>query len=79
MDYTATFTPIPFFDDVDKQWKPSVRQEINGYFVAWLVYDLGFDEPKYAMPYAREFARELGEQWKQSAEATLKTLTERWA
>lgn len=51
------FIPLPYYDTEDGQWKPSVKVLINGQFDRWTVYDLGFDEARFTMPYARDFAK----------------------
>jgi hypothetical protein len=52
------FIPLPFYDKEDGQYKPSVKVLVNGQFDRWTVFELGFDEPKFTMPYARQFALE---------------------
>lgn len=53
------FEPIPYKGKDDTQWYPSVRVTCNGEFYSWQVFMIGFDDPKYTMPYAREFCREM--------------------
>lgn len=79
MFYESTFTPLPYYDESSGKWKPSVRQSTNGYFTAWLVFDIAFDNPTDTTPLANQFASELAEQFKRGTEATLRMLTERWA
>ena len=52
-ELTWTFIALPYFDLEDMQWKPSVKVLCNGAFFGWTIYDIGFDEARYTMPYAR--------------------------
>lgn len=55
---TYTFQAIAFYDTEDGQYKPSVKVLINGAFFSWEVFQLGFDEPRFAMPYAKAIMEE---------------------
>lgn len=55
---TYTFIPIARLGD-DGQYRPSVKVLLNGQFSEWVEFELPFEEERFAMPYAREFARNM--------------------
>jgi len=57
-EITYTFEAVAFYDEADGQYKPYVKVLVNGAFFNWEVFELGFDEPRFALPYAREIMRE---------------------
>lgn len=68
---TFEFIPVSFFDESDSQWKPSVKVLLDGQLLYWTVYDLGFDEERFVMPYARDFARNEAAHCKKMADKQL--------
>ena len=69
-----SFEAIAFHDPEDGQYKPSVKVLINGEFFSWDVFELGFDEPRFAMPYAREIMREKIAMYKDLVGVEIKNL-----
>lgn len=76
MNHNIVYECVPTarYEETDGQWRPSVKILINGQFFQWIEYDLGFDEERFAMPYAREFARCELIRWERSANQVLNAI-----
>lgn len=60
------FEPLPYYSSQDKSWHPSVKIFCNNDFYDWQVFIIGFDDAKYTVPYANQFAKELAAIYKQA-------------
>lgn len=60
------FHPLPYYSEEDQCWYPSVKVTLGDRFIEWQVFELGFDEARFTLPYARQFAREFAMQYERT-------------